>query len=82
MQEGLRNVNREVWQDKVVPPVCVSIVQCVCKMCIVIHCALGFSSALFMSNCINIRSFVYTGHTETRVSYDKCIVFRVRYCFA
>jgi hypothetical protein len=51
------------------------------KMCIVIHCARGCSSALFMSNCINLRSFVYTGRTGTRVSYDTCIVFRVRYCF-
>ena len=81
IQEKLRNVIEKCGKTKCVPPVCVSNVQCVCKMCIVIHCAHGCSSALFMSNCINVRSFVHAGHTGTRVSCDKCIVFRVRYCF-
>jgi len=77
IQESLRNVIEKCGKTECVPSVCVSIVQCVCKMCIVIHCARGCSSALFMSNCINVRSFVYTGHTGARVSYDECI----RYCF-
>jgi len=81
IQEKLRNVIEKCGKTKCVPSVCVSIVQFVCKMCIVIHCARACSSALFMSNCVNVRSFVNTGHTWTRVSYDKCIVFRVRYCF-
>jgi len=81
IQEKLRNVIEKCGKTKCVPSVCVSIVHCVCKMCLVIHCARACSSALFMSNCVNVRSFVNTDHTWTRVSYDKCILFRVRYCF-